>query len=144
MKQMVRRTSASIGASLLLIGCTTYTEKYAQYEGQQRNWPVSTGATVDTQEAVPVYYAAPPRPYIVMGDLAAKSDGNTLSALAISAKAKGADAIIFWGAKVVNEGNVAISNGSVWGGNGYAYGNVVTTSVPLNETMVGATLIKWK
>jgi hypothetical protein len=141
---MIRKTTPFLTASMLLFGCANYTEKYAQYEGQQKNWLVSTGATVDTQEAIPVYYAAPPHPYIVMGDLAAKSDGNTLRALAISAKAKGADAIIFWGTKVVNEGNVAISNGSVWGGNGYAYGNAVTTSVPLNETMVGATLIKWK
>src|SRR6266403_4634009 len=70
MKQMVRKTAALIAVSLLIFGCETYTEKYAQYEGQQRNWPVSTGATVDTREAVP-YYAAPPRPYIVMGDLAA-------------------------------------------------------------------------
>jgi hypothetical protein len=142
---MIRKTTPVLAAaSMLLFGCSDYTEKYAQYDGQQRNWPVSIGATVDTQEAVPVYYAAPPRPYIAMGDLAAKSDGNTLRTLAISAKAKGADAIIFWDTKVVNEGNVAISNGSVWGGNGYAYGNAVTTSVPLNETMVGATLIKWK
>src|SRR6266481_9511261 len=75
MKQMVRKTAALIAVSLLIFGCETYTEKYAQYEGQQRNWPVSTGTTVDTHEAVPVYYSAPPRPYIVMGDLAAKFDG---------------------------------------------------------------------
>jgi hypothetical protein len=30
--------------ALLLFGCTYYTETYAQYEGQQQNWPVSTGA----------------------------------------------------------------------------------------------------
>jgi hypothetical protein len=141
---MARRISALIAASLLLIGCTEYTEKYAQYEGQQRNWPVSIGATVDTQEAVPVYYAPPPRPYIVLGQLAAKSDGNTLSALAKSAKAKGADAIIFGDSKVVNEGYASISNGSAFNYNGYVYGNASTISVTQDATIVGAILIRWK
>jgi hypothetical protein len=142
---MARRISALIAASLLLIGCTEYTEKYAQYEGQQRNWPVSIGATVDTQEAVPVYYGPPPRPYAVLGQLAAKSDGNTLRELAKSAKAKGADAMIFGDSKVVNEGYASISNGSVWSNyKGYAYGNATATSVALDATVVGAILIKWK
>jgi hypothetical protein len=143
---MIRKTTPVLAAaSMLLFGCADYTEKYAQYEGQQRNWPVSMGATVDTQEAVPVYYGPPPRFYSVLGQLAAKSDGNTLRELAKSAKAKGADAIIFGDSKVVNEGYAAISNGSVWGNyNGYAYGNATTTSVPLDATVVGAILIKWK
>jgi hypothetical protein len=142
---MIRKTIPFLAASMLLFGCADYTEKYAQYEGQQRNWPVSMGATVDTQEAVPVYYGPPPRPYAVLGHLAAKSDGNTLRDLAKSAKSKGADAIIFWDSKVVNQGYASISSGSVWGNyNGYAYGNGITMSEPVNQTVVGAILIKWK
>ncbi len=142
---MIRKiTPVLAAASMLLFGCADYTEKYAQYEGQQRNWPVSIGATVDTQEAVPVYYGPPPRPYAVLGQLAAKSDGNTLRELAKSAKAKGADAIIFGDSKVVNEGYASISNGSAFNYNGYVYGNATTTSVPLDATVVGAILIKWK
>jgi hypothetical protein len=142
---MARRISPLIAVSLFLFGCTTYTEKYAQYEGQQKNWPVSTGVTVDTQEAVPVYYGPPPRPYIVMGDLTAGSaDGNTLSELAASAKSRGADAIVLLDSKMVNVGSHTVSSGYVWGGSGYAFGTGTSSSVPVNATLVDAILIKWK
>ena len=59
-------------------------------------------------------------------------------------KQRGADAIIFGDSKVVNEGYASISNGSAFNYNGYVYGNATTTSVPMNATVVGAILIKWK
>jgi hypothetical protein len=131
--------------ALLLFGCTYYTETYAQYEGQQQNWPVSTGAGVDYKEALPVYFGIPPRPYIVLGKIASSTiGGNTLSALAKSAKAKGADAIIFWDSKSNNLGYSSLSNAYVYGGYGYAVGSAITTSVPMTQTLVAAVLIKWK
>ena len=84
-----------LALSVLLVGCTYYTDKYAQFEGQQQNWPTAPGTTVDRQEAIPVYYGLPSRPYKVLGNLVASSYGNTLAGLAKSAKVKGADAIIF-------------------------------------------------
>jgi hypothetical protein len=129
--------------SLLLFGCTFYTETYAQYEGQQQDWPVSTGATVE--EAVPVYFGIPPRPYIVLGKIASSTiGGNTLAGLAKSAKAKGADAIIFWDSKSNNLGYASFSNAYVYGGPGYATGSALTTSVPMTQTLVAAILIKWQ
>jgi hypothetical protein len=137
-----------LAVSMLLFGCTYYTESYAQYEGPQQNWPVSTGATVNRQEGVPIYYGLPSRPYVVLGKLVASSYGNTLSGLARRAKAHGADAVIFWDSRVVNSGYASLSNafasGSYYGGYGYASGNAITTTVPLNQSVVGAILIKWK
>lgn len=135
--------------ALVLFGCTYYTETYAQYEGQQQNWPVSTGVAVDYKEAVPVYFGIPPCPYVVLGKIASSTiGGNTLAGLARSAKAKGAGAIIFWNSKSNNVGYASLSNayayGSFYGNSGYAAGSAITTAVPITQTLVAAILIQWK
>jgi hypothetical protein len=106
---------------------------------------VSTGATVDNKEAVPVYFGIPPRAYIVLGKLAASTiGGNTLAGLAKSAKAKGADAIIFWNSQTNNLGYASLSNAYAYGNYGYALATGSTITVPMNQSLIAAILIKWK
>ena len=70
--------------------------------------------------------------------------GNTLAELAKSAKAKGADAIIFWDSKSNNLGYASFTNAYAYGNYGYASGSALTTTVPMTQSLVAAILIKWK
>ena len=46
---------------------------FTPYQGAQQNWPVSSGTFVDNKYAVPVFYGAPNRPYVVLGYLNAET-----------------------------------------------------------------------
>jgi hypothetical protein len=134
-------------AAVLFFGCTDYIERFAQYEGQQQNWPVAAGATVDRSEVIPVYFGPPPRPYLVMGKLAATSgegSSSTLKAAVKSAQARGADAVILLGAESKTTGYFSTENAYATGGYGYAFGSGSSVTVPLEQTGIVLELIKWK
>jgi hypothetical protein len=71
---------------------------YHAYVGTQKKWPTSAGSFADTVEGVPIFYNFPPRPYIVLGYLEAKTAPirrhTRFSFAARRAKELGADAII--------------------------------------------------
>jgi hypothetical protein len=71
---------------------------YHAYVGAQKTWPTSAGSYVDTVEGIPIFYGFPPRPYVVLGHLEAKTAPirrhTRFSFAARRAKALGADAII--------------------------------------------------
>src|SRR5439155_19118021 len=59
-------------ACVFLGGCAV--ADFTPYSGAQQNWPVgSSGAFVDNKYAVPVFYGAPNRRYIVLGYLNAET-----------------------------------------------------------------------
>src|SRR5437870_13858707 len=60
-----------LSASALLAGCAV--ADFTPYRGAQQNWPVATGAFVDTKYAVSVFFGAPNRPYDVLGYLNAET-----------------------------------------------------------------------
>jgi hypothetical protein len=132
---------------MLLFGCSYYTDRFAQYEGQQQNWPVAAGATVDRSQVIPVYFGPPPRPYIVLGKLAATSEdgsSSTLKAAVKRAQARGAEAVILLGSENKTTGYFSSGNAYATGGNGYAFGSGSSITVPLEEAAVVLELIKWR
>jgi hypothetical protein len=63
---------AAMGTTcLFLAGCAV--ADFSPYSGTQQNWPVSSGTFVDNKYAVPVFFGAPNRPYIVLGYLNAET-----------------------------------------------------------------------
>jgi hypothetical protein len=82
---------------LCLVGCWAAGDYHA-YMGEQKKWPTSTGSYADTVEGVPIFYSFPPRPYVVLGYLEAKTAPirrhTRFSFAARRAKDLGADAII--------------------------------------------------
>jgi hypothetical protein len=87
---------ALIGADLAFVSCAI--GHYHAYVGSQRNWPTSPGSFADTVEGIPIFYNFPPRPYVVLGYLEAKTAPvrrhTRFSFAARRAKEIGADAII--------------------------------------------------
>jgi hypothetical protein len=87
---------ALICTALGLAGCAI--GHYHPYVGAQRKWPTSAGTYADTVEGVPIFYSFPPRPYVVLGFLEAKTAPirrhTRFSFAARRAKELGADAII--------------------------------------------------
>ena len=71
---------------------------YHAYVGTQKHWPTASGSFADTVEGVPIFYNFPPRPYVVLGYLDAKTAPirrhTRFSFAARRAKELGADAII--------------------------------------------------
>src|SRR6476660_4798889 len=65
------KSPLSLLACALLSGCAV--ADFTPYSGAQQNWPVGSGAFVDNKYAVPVFYGAPNRPYVVLGYLNAET-----------------------------------------------------------------------
>jgi hypothetical protein len=87
---------ALICTALGFAGCAI--GHYHTYVGAQKKWPTSAGTYADTVEGVPIFYSFPPRPYVVLGFLEAKTAPirrhTRFSFAARRAKELGADAII--------------------------------------------------
>lgn len=87
---------ALICTALAFAGCAI--GHYHTYVGAQKKWPTSAGTYADTVEGVPIFYSFPPRPYVVLGFLEAKTAPirrhTRFSFAARRAKDLGADAII--------------------------------------------------
>ena|ERR1700730_14300845 len=87
---------ALICAGLCFASCAI--GHYHAYVGAQKKWPTSAGTYADTVEGVPIFYSFPPRPYVVLGFLEAKTAPirrhTRFSFAARRAKDLGADAII--------------------------------------------------
>jgi hypothetical protein len=82
---------------LCFVGCWAAGDYHA-YVGEQKKWPTSAGSYTDTVDGIPVFYNFPPRPYVVLGYLEAKTAPirrhTRFSFAARRAKDLGADAII--------------------------------------------------
>ncbi|PYJ70108.1 MAG: hypothetical protein DME76_06675 [Verrucomicrobia bacterium] len=104
-------------ACLFLGGCAV--ADYTPYSGTQQNWPVSSGTFVDNKYAVPVFYGAPNRPYVVLGYLNAETApvrsrrGAVLAFMARRAQELGGNGLIVLGTNREYVGSV--SSGSVTG-----------------------------
>ena len=81
----------------LWAGCWAAGDCHA-YGGEQKKWPISIGSYADTVDGILVFYTFPPRPYIVLGYLEAKTAPvrrhTRFSFAARRAKDLGSDAII--------------------------------------------------
>jgi hypothetical protein len=63
---------ALCAAVLVFSGCWAVGDYHA-YVGMQKTWPTSAGSYADTVDGIPVFYNFPPRPYVVLGYLDAKT-----------------------------------------------------------------------
>jgi len=124
---------------LLLTGCANV--DFMPYTGAQQNWPTASGAIISTKYAVPVYRGLPPRPYIILGEVAAShgqtwlwtdAESEAMEAAANEAKKRGGDAIILQGSSREYAGTVS-SGGATATGN--YRGNVY--AAPLGNGVVG-------
>jgi hypothetical protein len=88
---------ALLCTTLCFVGCWAAGDYHA-FVGEQKRWPTSTGSYADTVDGIPVFYNFPPRPYVVLGYLEAKTAPirrhTRFSFAARRAKDLGADAII--------------------------------------------------
>ena len=82
--------------ALLIAGCAT--ADFTPYSGMQQNWPVATGAFVETKYEVLVYRGPPDRAYWVLGhisfDTAAVLRRSVTALMARRAKEMGGDGLI--------------------------------------------------
>jgi hypothetical protein len=106
-------------AALALVAVTLsacFTEaNYHPYSGVQGKNPTATGSFIDTKYAVPTYYAYPPRPYRVLGEMDTETHGRFRDALAAAANRAsryGADAMLVLGHEHHGEGAVAVPVGN--------------------------------
>jgi hypothetical protein len=98
----VRLTSRAISLLALICAGLCFAScaigHYHAYVGAQKKWPTSSGSYADTVEGIPIFYNFPPRPYVVLGYLEAKTApirrNTRFSFAARRAKEIGADAII--------------------------------------------------
>src|ERR1700678_228702 len=83
--------------AICFVGCWAAGDYHA-YVGEQKKGPTATGSYADTVDGIPVFYSFPPRPYVVLGYLEAKTAPirrhTRFSFAARRAKDLGADAII--------------------------------------------------
>jgi hypothetical protein len=114
---------------------------FTPYRGTQQQWPVASGTFVDTKYAVPVFFGAPDRPYVVFGYLNAETAparsrrGMVISFMARRAKEAGGNGLIVLGTGREYTGSV--SSGSV---SGTVYGSGFTaTSFGSSVPMFGGT-----
>jgi hypothetical protein len=85
--------------TLLLFSCAQVT--YTAYSGRQQNWPVASGAFVQTKYGLPVYYGTPDRKYSVLGYMEIDAPVGTvvntqahIDSAVSEARKHGADALI--------------------------------------------------
>jgi hypothetical protein len=109
-------------ACVFLGGCAV--ADFTPYSGAQQNWPVGNGAFVDNKYAVPVFYGAPNRPYVVLGYLNAETApvrsrrGAVIAFMARRAQELGGNGLIVLGTNREYVGAVSSSlvTGNVYGG----------------------------
>ena len=129
------RANVLLSACVLLGGCAM--ADFTPYRGAQRNWPVASGAFVETKYAVPVFFGAPNRPCELLGYLSAETAparsrrGMVIAFMARRAKELGGNGLIMLGTGSEYAGSV--STGST---TGTVYGSGFTatsfgTSVPM-------------
>lgn len=145
-------------AMVLLSGCAT--SDFRPYSGEQKEWPTSPGAFMETKNAVPTYYSPPPRPYEILGYLDATTAPirrrGVVRYAASCAKKLGGDAIIVLEegteyAGTYNSGSAYTSanvSGYNYGNTFYGSGNATTTysgnSIPMFKGRASVIVIKFK
>ena len=120
-------------ACVFLGGCAI--ADFTPYSGAQQNWPVSSGTFVDNKYAVPVFYGAPNRPYVVLGYLNAETApvrsrrGAVVAFMARRAQGLGGNGVIVLGTNREYVGSVSSGSvyGNVYGGGFNATGFGTTT-----------------
>lgn len=118
---------AFLGALFITIlsGCAYV--QYTPYEGNDPSVPLSNGAFVNREYALPIYQGFPPRPYKVLGLIEASeraiSYEGTYHAAVRVAKAKGADAVMILGKDsryAGSQGGGTFSSNTFWNAQGQA------------------------
>lgn len=121
-KVMSTRIVVAVIAALLLEGCAT--ADFTPYSGNQQNWPVASGAFVDTKYDVPVYHGSPDRPYRVVGYLSADTAPvrrfAVVAFMARRAHEVGGDALILLSKGAVYSGSLETSSAT-----GFVSGNTI-------------------
>ena len=120
-------------ACVFLGGCAV--ADFTPYTGAQQNWPVSSGTFVDNKYAVPVFFGAPNRPYVVLGYLNAETApvrsrrGAVIAFMARRAQELGGNRLIVLGTNREYVGAVSSSSvtGNAYGGGFSATGFGTTT-----------------
>jgi hypothetical protein len=143
----------------VLTGCATV--DFMPYTGAQQNWPTASGALVSTRYAVPVYRGLPPRPYVILGAVAAShgqtwawsdAESEAMASAANEAKARGGDAIILQGSSREYAGTYSTGGATATGNySGNVYGGTVSstatswgTSFPVFQGRASVIVIKFK
>jgi hypothetical protein len=124
-KVEARRIFVAMTRNLILLICVILegcaVADFTPYSGAQQNWPVSSGTFVDNKYAVPVFYGAPNRPYVVLGYLNAETApvrsrrGAVVAFMARRAQELGGNGLIVLGTNREYVGSAS---------SGSAYGNV--------------------
>ncbi len=117
----LRSVITFLGCSFLL-GCAT--ADFTPYRGAQQNWPVGSGAFVETKCTVPVFFGPPNQPYEVLGYLNAETApirsqrGMVIAFMARRAKELGGNALIITGTGTEYAGNISSAStiGTIYGG----------------------------
>ena len=118
MPRMIGRQIRNIASSLvaLFFVCACVSQEFRAYVGRQQKWPTATGAFVDSEYAIPVYYGYPQKAYTVLGFLEETSYGRPSDAVedaANRAKELWADAVILESPGKRSEAVEAFTNGSI-------------------------------
>jgi len=142
----MRFTPILLGAvTLVAISGCAYVQ-YTPYEGNDPSVPLSNGAFVNREYALPIYQGFPPRPYKVLGLIEASeraiSYEGTYHAAVRVAKAKGADAVMILGKDsryAGSEGGGTFSSSSFWNAQGQATSSLGSRTVYGSASGTGAT-----
>jgi uncharacterized membrane protein YgcG len=132
-----------IPALLLLVFCGCGPGyNFSPYYGQQQNWATQPGGFVRVVDGVSLYSPGqlPDRPYVVMGDVRANSEGD----LAKAVHEQHADAALIYSSRTYQNGSLTIGGAGGGGGRNGGGGGAFAWSTPLTHTDVNARLIKFK
>ena len=128
-----------IPAFLLFVVCGCGTPyNFSPYVGQQENWGTQPGGFVKVVDNATLYPPGqlPNRPYIIIGDVTAHSEGDVAKAV----HEQHADAALVYNSRTYQNGTLTLGGA----GGGYHGGGAFAWSTPLTHTDVNARLIKFK
>jgi len=126
---------------LALCGCGPG-YSFSPYYGQQQNWATQPGGFVKVVDGATLYSPGqlPDRPYVVIGDVTAHSEGDVAKAV----HEQHADGALIYYSRTYQNGSLTIGGaGGGYGRNGGGGGAFAWTT-PLTHTDVNARLIKFK
>lgn len=135
----------------VLTGCATV--DFMPYTGAQQNWPTASGALVSMKYAVPVYRGLPPRPYVILGAVAAShgqtwawsdAESEAMASAANEAKARGGDAIILQGSSREYAGTYSTGGATATGNYRNVYATGWGASFPVFQGKASVLVIKFK
>jgi hypothetical protein len=140
MKYIMKRM---IPVLLLFVVCGCGTPySFSPYYGQQQNWATQPGGFVKVVDGASLYAPGqlPDRPYAVLGDVTAHSEGDVAKAV----HEQHADAALIYSSRTYQNGSLTIGGAGAGFGRNGGGGGAFAWSTPLTHTDVNARLIKFK